>query len=67
MFAIFVSGLALAQGHQPQSNRSNVPKAQNQATETTLREGRSAVDFYRDQAVTDDDPWRLPIRLSNIP
>ena len=67
MFAIFVSGLALAQGDQPQSNRSNVPKAQNQATETTVREGRSAVDFYRDHAVTDDDPWRLPDEVVQYP
>ncbi|MDQ3563146.1 MAG: hypothetical protein M3436_03065 [Pseudomonadota bacterium] len=67
MFAIFVSGLALAQGHQPQSNQSNVPKAQNQATETTVPEGRSAVDFYRDQAVADDDPWRLPDEVVQYP
>ena len=67
MFAIFVSSRALAQGHQPQSNQSNVPKAQNHATETTVPEGRNAVDFYRDQAVTDDDPWRLPDEVVQYP
>jgi hypothetical protein len=66
MFAIFVSGLALAQGDQPQSNRPNVP-ARNQATETTVPEGRSVVDFYRDQAVTDDDPWRLSDEVVQYP
>ena len=65
--AIFVNGLALAQGDQPQGGQSSVPTTQDQATETSVPEGRSAVDFYRDHAVTDDDPWRLPDEVVQYP
>ncbi len=65
--AIFVNGLVLAQGDQPQSGRSNVPKTQDQATETTVPEGRSAVEFYRDRVRTDEDLWRLPDEGAQYP
>lgn len=65
MLAIFVNGLALAQGHQP--GQSNVPKTRNQATEATVPEGRSAVDFYPGRVVTDDDLWRLTDEVVQYP
>ncbi len=67
MLAIFANGLALAQGHQPQGGQSNVPKTQDQVTETTVPEGRSAVDFYPERVVTDDDLWRLPDEVVQYP
>lgn len=67
MLAIFANGLALAQGHQPQSGQSNVPKTHDPVTETTVPEGRSAVDFYPERVVTDDDLWRLPDEVVQYP
>ncbi|MGH8563071.1 MAG: hypothetical protein ACREXW_02900 [Gammaproteobacteria bacterium] len=67
MLTIFANGIALAQGDQPPNGRSNVPITRDPVTETTVPEGRSAVDFYPDRVVTDDDPWRLPDEVVQYP
>lgn len=67
MVAIFCSPQALAQGNQQHSNQSSVPDAKNQAEQTTVPEGRSAVDFYRDKAVTDKNQWRLSNKSVQYP
>lgn len=67
MFVIFLGGCASVQTHHQQSNHETVPKTRNQPTETSVPEGRSAVEFYPDQAVTNDDAWRLSDEFVQYP
>ncbi len=65
--AIFYSPQALAHENQQHSIQSSVPDRKNQAEQTTVSEGRSSVDFYRDKTVTDESQWRLSNKPEQYP
>lgn len=67
MFAIFGEAHASAQGNQQHGNQSSVPDAQKQVKETSVPEGRNAIDFYSDKAVKDEAQWRLSNEVVQYP
>ena len=67
IFLIVVSGCTSVQTQDQQSHLKTAPKTQEQPTETTVPQGRSAVEFYRNQTVTNDEAWRLSDKFVQYP
>ncbi|MCA1702000.1 MAG: hypothetical protein LC808_01505 [Actinobacteria bacterium] len=65
--AILVSSFALAQGDEPQNGPAGAQETPEEATETTVPEGRGTVEFYPDRRGTGEDPWRLPDKGARYP
>lgn len=63
---ILVSGCVSAQHDYQESNHEIMSRLKNQPTETTVPTGRSAVEFYHDQAMT-NDAWRLSDEFVQYP
>lgn len=66
-FATIVSGCTATQPPYLQNNQANAPETQDQSTQTTITEGRSAVEFYRDEALADDEALRLSDEFVQYP
>lgn len=67
MVILLVSACASAQPLNQDSNQKIMSKHAKQSTETTVPEGRRAVEFYPDHAMTNDDTLRLSDKFIQYP
>ncbi len=67
LFTSLVCSNAFAQDPHPQSHQESISKAQDQKAETTVPEGRDAVEFYPSPTQSDNDPWRLSDEFVQYP
>jgi len=67
ILTIFANPHASAQENRQNSKQSSVTNAKNQSRDTSVSEGRGAVEFYRNQKVKTDSPWSLSDKIKHYP